>query len=181
LKKISLWESSSNGKFVTGIACVWQGGETSSHLAATASGTDPVSTLELGPGEYVKSVSIRTGALVDYLEIQTSLGKSISAGNPGTGVPVTDEKFSVPDDMQVLGFAGGMGGHIHNISLLMAPVMETEATEELDEQEDQSNSEDLEDDELVTKIFTQLVASGMDPAKAAVESVKRARDKNQEQ
>jgi thiol-disulfide isomerase/thioredoxin len=176
LRKISLWETTKGGQYVSGIACVWQSGDTSSHLAGTASGTDPISTLELESGEYVASVLIRTGALVDYIRVETNVGRCISAGNPETGAAVTDEKFRVPADMQVVGFAGGMGGHIHNISLLMAPI----GNEETDEENDGNEKDDIEDDELVTQIFTQLVGGGMDPAQAAVESVRRARDKTKQ-
>lgn len=177
LKKITLWESNKGGKYVSGIACTWNDDGTSSHLAGTAAGNDPVSSLELEQNEYVSDVRIRTGALVDYVEIRTNTGRSISAGNPETGMPISDDKFRVPQDMQVVGFAGGMGGHIHNMSLLMAPVIESEQTQDLSEKPDESQDDDIEDDELVTQIFTKLVAGGMDPAKAAVESVKQAKDK----
>lgn len=176
LRSISLWESNKGGVYVAGIACIWHSGDTSSHLAGTAAGSDPKSTIELSPGEYIASVSIRTGALVDYIQIVTSTGRSICAGNPETGVSVLDEKFRVPDDMQVVGFAGGMGGHIHNISLLMAPIV----SEETEDNSDEEQADEVDDDELVTQIFTKLVGEGMDPAKAAVESVKRARDKSKD-
>jgi len=74
------------------------------------------SVLNLETGEFITEVSGRVGNLIDRLEIRTNLGKSISVGGNG-GSPFN---FSIPYGSQVVGFYGGVGGHLHNIGIYTA-------------------------------------------------------------
>ena len=64
--------------------------------------------------EYITKVSGRAGALVDYLRVETNLGNFIEAGESKGGEAF---EFVAPKGFKVISFAGGYGGHLHNISV----------------------------------------------------------------
>jgi hypothetical protein len=176
LSSVSLYDDS--GKYLNGIKCEWRDGSSNDHSTA---GNVEATSISLSPGEYITSVSARVGSLVDYLELKTNTGRSISAGNCRTGSPIV---YSIPDGMHVIGFTGGMGREIHNIGLLLAPIMVSEdhhadsahhSLDAEDTNEDITATIDFDEDEEVTKIFTSLVGKGMKPSKAASEAIKIAK------
>jgi len=72
--------------------------------------------LNLDTGEYITEISGRSGNIIDRLEIRTNLGKFIAVGGNG-GSPF---RFTLPYGSQVVGFYGGVGGHLHNIGVYTA-------------------------------------------------------------
>ena len=122
LAELSVWSSSS---LLGGLQCTY---DCSTPAASSAVAPTALAALVLGSedapmqnslafaqGEKITRVSARCGALVDAIRVTTSAGREISAG--GTGG--TETVFEVPEDLFVLGFYGGKGGHIHNIGLIL--------------------------------------------------------------
>ena len=155
LRKVSLW---TDGKIVTGIACEWRSGNGDPHLSTAAVGTPASTQLELAEDECVVDIAVRSGSLVDYIELTTSSGRTLKAGNDAGG---EQANITIKPGHELIGFYGGMGGHIHHIGFLSAPIAA------LDESSPTSPPADLK------SIFTQLVAGGMSPNEAAVEALKR--------
>lgn len=76
------------------------------------------SRLVLAPNETIVKTRVKCGALIDRLELETSLGRVKHWG--GTGGNPHD--LFVPSNHAVVGFHGGSGGHLHNIGVLMVPL-----------------------------------------------------------
>ena len=64
-------------------------------------------------GEYINSITLRAGDIVDGLKLTTNLGKSYSFGGPG-GTP---QQVYIAPGTQPIGFYGGIGGHLHNLGV----------------------------------------------------------------
>lgn len=68
--------------------------------------------LELMGDDYITEVSGSSGQLIDRLYLRTAHGKTVSWGGTG-GSPFN---LDVPPMKRVIALAGGLGGHLHNIS-----------------------------------------------------------------
>jgi hypothetical protein len=68
----------------------------------------------LAPDEYINNVSGRHGDIYDRLVFRTNKGKVLKLGGSG-GTPFS---FDLKRSDKVIAFAGGVGGHIHNLSLI---------------------------------------------------------------
>ena len=175
LTKVSVWD---DGALITGIACQWQSlaGELvqgASHLSTGAAEKQPTCVLELSDGEFINKLVIRTGSLLDFIEFRTNRGRCVKAGNDQGG---QESEFAIKPGHHLIGFFGGMGGHIHNIGLLSAPLLvtdETSPTAAVSENAAPITSNPTTDAEKLKTVFTQLVAEGMSPNDAAVEALKR--------
>ena len=159
ISKISLWQ---DGTAVTGIRAEWSSNSAASHQTPSATNTDHTSMLALDSDEFIISINLRCGGLVDYIELSTNKARSVSAGNPNGGQIA---QIDVGDGMHVVGFVGGLGGHIHNLGILTAPLPDN--VSECDSMSPEG--------ERVRDIFAQLVAQGWDATDAAVEAIKRVR------
>ena len=159
LSKVKLWD---DGKLVTGIECEWDNAGAvvhgASHLSSGAS-KDPSVTLILAQGERVSAIRVRTGSLVDSIQIDTSFGQQVSVGNPKGGEEniFTDLRA----DRELIGFHGGLGGHIHNVGVLT--------------RERKQGPVSPSDVELMKQVYKQLVEKGMDRNDAAIEALNRVR------
>jgi hypothetical protein len=77
--------------------------------------------IKLRANEKIKQVVIQAGALVDGITITTSLGNTTHVGGTGGETYV----FNINDDEEVIGFYGSLGGHLHNIGLILRPIPST--------------------------------------------------------
>jgi hypothetical protein len=68
-------------------------------------------TLNLQPGETIVDISGRGGNIIDYLIIRSSNGQKIEIGGFG-GNPFQN---IIPAGARIVGFAGGVNGHLHNL------------------------------------------------------------------
>jgi len=62
--------------------------------------------------EFITAVTGRGGVVVDHLRIFTNKGCVIDVGGPGGN----EFALNVPMGRKIYAFAGGLGGHLHNIS-----------------------------------------------------------------
>jgi hypothetical protein len=67
--------------------------------------------LDLAPGEQITEISGKAGYVIDYLKVTSSSGKSVEIGGLG-GLPFNN---LVPAGARVVGFGGGINGHLHNL------------------------------------------------------------------
>lgn len=74
--------------------------------------------IKLRANEKIKQVVIQAGALVDGITITTSLGNTTHVGGTGGETYV----FNINDNEEVIGFYGSLGGHLHNIGLILRPI-----------------------------------------------------------
>jgi len=109
IRQINIWGTNSH---VNGIQVIYDGGITTP-LEVGYHENPMQQCLNLQYGEFVTDVSGTSGDLIDSLEIRTNLGKSVRVGGYG-GVPF---RFNVPYNTQIVGFYGGVGGHLHNIGI----------------------------------------------------------------
>lgn len=160
MTKISVWD---DGKLITGIQCEWNSVPTGEVLKGTchaSSGDNMKETvLNLAKGDRVTHVSVRTGDVVDYIKLETKMGESIACGNPGGGEA---RVLVIPEGERLVGFRGGLGGHIHNIGILTAPMLERSKVSAADVQK-------------MGDIYASLVTEGMERNMAALEALKRVR------
>jgi hypothetical protein len=72
-------------------------------------------TLYLRKGEFLTYVGGRAGDVIDQLVLRTSKGQELIAGGNG------GEEFDmeVPEGHDVGAIKGGLGGHLHNISIMV--------------------------------------------------------------
>ena len=74
------------------------------------------STLSLTAGERIVSVHMRYGNIVDSLRVVTSRGQNRTFGGPGGDEHVN---YRVPAGWRLVGFFGGVGGHLHNLGVVI--------------------------------------------------------------
>ena len=160
LSKISIWD---DGRLVTGVQCEWAEGVGDCHIASGSKGNVPTAALTLAQGEYVSSIQVRVGTHTDYIKLTTSTGRSVAAGNRNGGGEVVDPDFRISEGKQLIGFHGGLGGHIHNMGLLVGPVAVAETP--------------IDPAVRIKEEFANLVAGGMSPTRAAVEVIKLVQKK----
>jgi len=67
--------------------------------------------LAVNEGEFITHVSGRAGDIIDALTLKTNSGTKIQGGGNGGHA----RSISIPSNGRVVGFVGGIGGHIHNI------------------------------------------------------------------
>jgi len=72
---------------------------------------------ELGPEEFIENIKVRSGGVIDYLELGTTKNRIIAKGGKGGG---SDRPYSFKGRI-VVGTHGGYGGHLHNIGFYVAP------------------------------------------------------------
>jgi hypothetical protein len=108
VRQINVWGSSR----VNGIQVIYDGGcitplEIGYH-------DNPVQqSLILAQGEFITEVSGTQGEVIESLEIKTNYGKFLRVG----GYSGNPFRFSIPYGTQIVGFYGGIGGHIHNLGV----------------------------------------------------------------
>eukprot|EP01129_Flabellula_baltica_P006849 TRINITY_DN2617_c0_g1_i1.p2 TRINITY_DN2617_c0_g1~~TRINITY_DN2617_c0_g1_i1.p2 ORF type:complete len:146 (+),score=5.66 TRINITY_DN2617_c0_g1_i1:42-440(+) len=78
-------------------------------------------TMNLQPGEYISLCRIRNGNIMDNITIETNQGRTLSVGSNGGGEHV----FSF-NNRAIVGFHGGVGGHVHNIGVYTLPLGATD-------------------------------------------------------
>jgi len=64
----------------------------------------------------ITSIVVKHGALIDSITIETLHKKKFRAGGDGGG---STTKLEVPDNCNVCGFFGGLGGHLHNLGVVL--------------------------------------------------------------
>jgi hypothetical protein len=69
----------------------------------------------LANGEQIKDVTARAGSWIHYLRIVTTSGRVLECGGPG-GSPCN---IYITNWQKTVGLAGGIGGHLHNLSLYL--------------------------------------------------------------
>ena len=155
ISKISLWD---DGKLVAGIKTQWRGlPDSGNHLGSLAEGKPPAAVLEFEEGEFVSSILVRVGTLLDFIEISTSKGRKVHVGNVEGGSLVRDCDFELKEGQQVIGFSGGKGGHLHSLGLLIGPAPAPVFTKA----------------DRIKEVFTKLVSEGMSPNDAAIGAIKQ--------
>lgn len=87
------------------------------HEGSSAKGKNlRTSTLKLAPGEKITEISGKSSEVITYLKIVSSSGQSAEIGGYA-GLPFAN---IVPSGSRVLGFAGGVNGHLHNLYVYLA-------------------------------------------------------------
>jgi len=84
-------------------------------------------TIKLRTNEKIKQIIIQAGALVDGITVITSFGTATHVG--GTGGET--HSYNIGDDEELIGFYGGVGGHLHNIGLILRPSKSNNVTHNL--------------------------------------------------
>jgi len=77
-------------------------------------GTPSLQTIDFHANEYITSVEGRIGAFMNLLTLRTNC-RTLTFGITNAGL---EFKIELPFHCKMLGFAGGKGGHIHNIGLV---------------------------------------------------------------
>jgi len=67
--------------------------------------------LVLAEGEFISHLSGRSGNIVDCIVLKTNNGKTIRGGGNGGEA----RTIPLPSNTRIVAFAGGYGGHIHNL------------------------------------------------------------------
>ena len=67
--------------------------------------------LNLAPGEFITEITGRAGNIIDFIKISTSYGQKIELGGYG-GNPFGN---LVNAGSRIVGFGGGINGHLHNL------------------------------------------------------------------
>ena len=75
--------------------------------------------IKLKSNEKIIQIIIKAGALVDGITIITSTGSSIHVGGAGGDT----YSYSIDDNEELIGFYGGIGGHLHSIGLILRPIL----------------------------------------------------------
>lgn len=88
------------------------------HHVGHAQGHKHRAAIDLAHDEYITHVSGRHGDVFDHLRIATNRGQVLDVG--GHGGQAFD--VAIPPNYTVLGFKGGLGGHIHNLALILKPI-----------------------------------------------------------
>jgi len=118
LNKITVWSST----FVNGLNTLFSTALKSFEFEAeSGQHHQPTSTVvSLQREERIVGISIRWGAVIDSIKLVLSTGirrRQIQFGGAG-GENTTN--FKVPASTKVIGFYGGIGGHLHNIGVILA-------------------------------------------------------------
>jgi len=93
-------------------------GKKSSKKVGNFAGAKHKVSIKLAADEYVEHVSGRAGAFLDRLTLRTNKGQTLDVGGDG-GSPFD---LNVPHGHAVVGFQGGIGGHLHNVAVVFRPV-----------------------------------------------------------
>jgi len=121
LIELTVWESS----FVNGVHTFLFFVDANDNLTplstTTALGNHNAPTsralfLDHTKGERVASVHVRSGVIIDNLRIVTTTGREMTWGGPGGENTVN---YRVPNGWKVVGFFGGVGGHLHNLGVII--------------------------------------------------------------
>lgn len=76
--------------------------------------------VDLSSDEEIVSLTVRCGyAVVDSLIFETSSGRRVRVGSSHES-DCAPRVLQVPHGTRLVGFAGGTGGHLHNIALVVA-------------------------------------------------------------
>lgn len=106
-----------DNKFVMGIEALYEADGYSfsggMHVGSEMSVNTVNQSVSLAWGETITSITGQHGDIIDSLTVKTSTGKIYKFG--GTGGSFTYSLY-IPDGKTVKAFAGGVGGHLHNIS-----------------------------------------------------------------
>jgi hypothetical protein len=110
----------SAGGAILGIIVDYNGphGKKSSKKVGNAGGAKTKTELKLKADEYFVHISGRAGNFLDHITLRTNKGQSIDVGGEG-GSPFD---LNIPEGSAVIGFQGGIGGHLHNISAIFKPL-----------------------------------------------------------
>ena len=113
--------SSSSAAFVNRIGCLdfhIPRNESINTISISGQHGNPTtSTLALEAGERIVSVHHRRGDVIDSLRLVTSAGREETFGGPGGGEPTN---YRVPAGWRLVGFFGGVGGHLHSLGVVIA-------------------------------------------------------------
>ena len=94
------------------------------NIALPKHGGDGGSEHRIGmkPGEFITEISGRSGAFVDSLTIETSLGRRLGFGGPGGG-PVAGYEMPPEEDgrQEVVAFFGGSGVYLDRVGIHTRP------------------------------------------------------------
>lgn len=121
----------SNGQVINGLRCSLLLPAASSSLmvsqpAVGHHGNPTSSKLLLSVGERVVSVHLKYGTLIDSIRFVTTTGcrrRSKTFGGPGGDNSVS---YTVPAGWKLAGFFGGVGGHLHNLGVIVVKEAEEE-------------------------------------------------------
>lgn len=106
-----------NNKFIFGIEAVYESGTNSvsggMHCGNEMDHTCVNQSVQLAYGETITGISGKHGTIIDSMKITTSTGKIYSFGGSGGSF---NYSVYIPAGKTVMSFAGGLGGHLHNIS-----------------------------------------------------------------
>ena len=71
--------------------------------------------LVLEADERIKRVEVASGGVVDGLSLVTTMGRRVDFGGKGGERRVLE----VSDGLELVGFVGGVGGHLHNLGIIL--------------------------------------------------------------
>ena len=89
------------------------------HHMGNGQGHRHKAAINLAPDEFITHVSGRHGDVFDHLKIMTNRGQVLDVGGHGGG----PFDVAIPPNYTVLGFKGGLGGHVHNLALILKPIL----------------------------------------------------------
>ena len=107
-----------DGRLVFGYEVTYQGQngkphQVGHHIGGQLTGDVRCDTFRFQPGEYITEVTVSSGDLVDRIEFLTDQGRQFIAGGPGGGPRMA----SMGLNARVIGFGGGLGGHLHHLKI----------------------------------------------------------------
>jgi len=73
--------------------------------------------LVLQEDDEIKSITVRSGALVDSISLRTKKGIEFKSGGEGGD---SEHTLEIGPDEKLVGFFGGMGGHCHHVGAVVA-------------------------------------------------------------
>eukprot|EP01129_Flabellula_baltica_P017043 TRINITY_DN931_c1_g1_i1.p1 TRINITY_DN931_c1_g1~~TRINITY_DN931_c1_g1_i1.p1 ORF type:complete len:473 (-),score=73.63 TRINITY_DN931_c1_g1_i1:58-1476(-) len=113
IRSVKVWGNA----FVNGIQVMYSTGSTPIEVGTKNNPAEHC--MNLSTGEYITSVSGRYGSWIDSIEIRTNHGRILRVGGNGGSKSYS---FQAPPGHAVVGFFGGVGGHLHNIGFYSAPL-----------------------------------------------------------
>jgi len=116
------------GGLVNGVQAIYKvGGERiAGPIHRGGHGTFHEHRLALEAGEEITRVEVAAGGVVDALTFVTSKGRQVRFGGKGGDCHVLE----TPHGMEVVGFFGGIGGHLHNLGIITGPVAARQGKDE---------------------------------------------------
>jgi len=110
VSQINVWH---DGKFVYGVQFFYgMDGTIMTPGAHCSNGNVKCEQIKFNQGEHLVKVLIRNGDILDHLTLVTDQGRIVSCGGTG-GNP---SLIVAPPGNHFVAFAGGIGGHIHNLT-----------------------------------------------------------------